>query len=246
MELVKLLIAEFQKQKRSKAIYISMILVMAYLALTIFYTTGAVGLFDNFIYLYKFSLSYMNYLILPMILLSFLTTSFSSEYKNDTIKYIWTIPVTRVAYFLSKVIHVFLLSLIFMLIAFITICIAGYFTRFNDSMTLELILRFLYLCLYSALLVSLSVIPISIITIVTKGNGAMTNLIGSIYIVISFFLMKYLQGISPLSSAPHIIWYKNFEGVQNNPNIVYLLTNVLLVFIVYGVISLHILKKQDV
>ncbi|CYU92240.1 ABC transporter permease [Streptococcus suis] len=246
MELGKLLISEFQKRKRSKAIYVSMIVVMTYLVLTIFYTTGAVGLFDNFMYLYKFSLSYMNYLILPMITLSFLTTSFSSEYKNDTVKYIWTVPITRVEYFLSKVIYVFLMSVMFMLIVFFTVSIAGYFTRFKDSMTLELILRFLYLCLCSPLFVSLSVLPISIITIITKGNGAITNLVGSIYIVVSFFLMKYLQGISPLSSVPHIVWYKNFEGVQNNPNIVYMLANVLIIFIVYVILSLNILKNQDV
>ena len=57
--------------------------------------------------------------------------------------------------------------------------------------------------------------------------------------------MKVLQGISPLASVPHIIWYKNFEGVQNNQNIAFLLTNVLLVFALYTVGSLKILKRQD-
>ena len=68
-----LIFSEFKKQKRSKVVYISLVLVIAYLTMILIYTNEATGLFDSFVYLYKFSLSYMNYLILPMILLSFLT-----------------------------------------------------------------------------------------------------------------------------------------------------------------------------
>ena len=106
MELARLLLSEFKKNKRSKAIYLSGALVVVYLALTIFYTVSAVGLFDNFMYLYKFSLSYMNYLILPMILLSFATTAFSNEYKSDTIKYLWTVPISRIKLFFAKALYV--------------------------------------------------------------------------------------------------------------------------------------------
>lgn len=206
---------------------------------------GAVGLFDDFTYLYKFSLSYMNYLILPMILLSFLTTVFSIEYKNDTIKYIWTVPISRNRYFISKLVYIFLIAILCMLFVFTTICFAGYFSRFRDGMTIGLVVRFFWLCMSSSIIVAMSVAPISIVTILSKGNGALTNLIGSIYIILSFFLMNYLQGISPLASAPHIIWYKNFEGVQNNPHIVHLLINVVLVFSVYVAASMKLLKKQD-
>ena len=80
--MVNLLLSEFKKNKRSKAVYLSGLLVILYLALTVYYTVNTVGLFDNFTYLYKFSLSYMNYLILPIILLSFTTTAFSNEYRS--------------------------------------------------------------------------------------------------------------------------------------------------------------------
>ena len=83
--MVSLLLSEFKKNKRSKAVYLSGLLVILYLALTVYYTVNTVGLFDNFTYLYKFSLSYMNYLILPMILLSFTTTAFSNEYRYNKI-----------------------------------------------------------------------------------------------------------------------------------------------------------------
>ncbi|MEL3907783.1 MAG: ABC transporter permease [Treponemataceae bacterium] len=245
MVLVKLLLSEFKKNKRSKAIYLSGALVTVYLALTIFYTVSAVGLFDNFIYLYKFSLSYMNYLILPMILLSFATTAFSNEYKSDTIKYLWTVPISRAKLFLVKSLYVLCIAFIFMGIVFVVITSAGYVSRFQSSMNLHLIARFFVLCVISSLLVTLAVLPISVITILTKGNSVITNLLGSIYIIVSFFLMKVLQGISPLSSAPHIIWYKNFEGVQNNENIAFMLTNVVLVFGLYLIWSLRILKRQD-
>lgn len=187
MELSKLVLSEFQKQKRLKVVYISLVLVTAYLTMILIYTNEATGLFDSFVYLYKFSLSYMNYLILPMILLSFLTTSFSNDYNNDTIKNIWTIPISRTKYFLSKLIYLFLISLAIMIFVFLTVCITGFFTRFHDSMTSELVSRFFLLCIRSSIFIFLSVIPVSIITIVTKGNAATTNLIGSLYIVVTFF-----------------------------------------------------------
>lgn len=245
MELARLLLSEFKKNKRSKAIYLSGALVVVYLALTIFYTVSAVGLFDNFMYLYKFSLSYMNYLILPMILLSFATTAFSNEYKNDTIKYLWTVPISRIKLFFAKALYVLCIAFIFMGIVFAVIVSAGYVSRFQSSMNLHLVFRFFVLCAISSFLVTLAVLPVSIVTILTKGNSVTTNLIGSIYIISSFFLMKILQGISPLASVPHIMWYKNFEGVQNNDNVYFMIANVGLVFALYLVGTLNILKRQD-
>ncbi|WP_306701326.1 hypothetical protein [Streptobacillus moniliformis] len=37
--------------------------------------------------LYKFSLRYMNYWIVTMVVVSFATTDFSNEYKGDMVKY---------------------------------------------------------------------------------------------------------------------------------------------------------------
>ena len=88
-------------------------------------------------------------------------------------------------------------------------------------------------------------LSVSLITIFTKGNAVITNLAGSIYVIASFLSMKYLHGISPLSSVPHIIWYKNFEGVQNNPRIGLLLINVIAVFILSVIASLIVLEKQE-
>ena len=96
-----------------------------------------------------------------------------------------------------------------------------------------------------SILIALAILPISINTIITNGSSVATNLIGSIYIISSFFLMKILQGVSPLASAPHIIWYRNFEGVQNNENIYFMIANVVLVFVLYLMITLNILKRQD-
>ena len=111
-----------------------------------------------------------------------------------------------------------------MLTVFIVITLAGHFSRFQSSISPGLV---------------------SIITIFTKGSSVATNLIGSIYIISSFFLMKILQGVSPLASAPHIIWYRNFEGVQNNENVYFMIANVVLVFVLYLMITLNILKRQD-
>ena len=115
-----------------------------------------------------------------------------------------------------------------------------------DSGVCHHVLRFFLLCVLSSVFVTLAMLPVSLITVFTKGNTVITNLAGSIYVIASFLSMRCLQGISPLASVPHIIWYKNFEGVQNNPHIGLLLINVIAVFILYLIASLIILEKQEV
>ncbi|MGP1491697.1 MAG: ABC transporter permease, partial [Treponema sp.] len=110
-----MLVSEIRKNKRSKALAISALLIVVYEAITVFYTVRAVGLFDDFMYLYKFALSYMDFLILPMILLSFITAIFSTDYKSDTIKYLWTIPVSKKRFFFAKAVYVLLLACMFMI-----------------------------------------------------------------------------------------------------------------------------------
>ena len=188
----------------------------------------------------------MDFLILPMILLSFITAIFSTDYKSDTIKYLWTIPVSKKRFFFAKAVYVLLLACMFMIAVFVITCVAGYCSRFRSGMTAALVLRFFLLCVLSSVFVTLAMLPVSLITVFTKGNTVITNLAGSIYVIASFLSMRYLQGISPLASVPHIIWYKNFEGVQNNPHIGLLLINVIAVFILYLIASLIILEKQEV
>lgn len=243
--MVKLLMTEFRKNKRSKSIYLSIAIILAYLVLVAIYTVEATGLFDDFIYLYKFALGYMIYLILPMILLTYVTATFSDEYKNDTFKYIWTIPVSRGEMFLSKVLYVLCMAVIFMTVVFGVIISVAFFSRFRTSIDLHLTMRFFTLCMTGAVLVTLAILPISIISIITKGNNVVANLIGSVYVLASFFLMNILQGISPLSSVSHILWYNNFEGVLNNQNVIVMFTDLLLFFGVYVCCALKTLGNQD-
>ena len=109
--MVNVLVSEIRKNKRSKALAISALLIVVYEVITVFYTVRAVGLFDNFMYLYKFALSYMDFLILPMILLSFITAIFSTDYKSDTIKYLWTIPVSKKRFFFAQIHEPYLLKI---------------------------------------------------------------------------------------------------------------------------------------
>lgn len=187
MELLRLLSSEFKKNKRSKTAFLSCILVVLYLSFTIFYTIEAVGMFDNFIYLYKFALGYMNYLILPMILLSFITTTFSNEYRNGTLKNLWTIPVSRKKLFWAKSTYILCIAFAFMGLVFIIITVAGYLGRFQTGMSLYLVLRFFVLCMVSSILVTLAVLPVSIISILTRGNSVATNLTGTIYNIFILF-----------------------------------------------------------
>ena len=78
LDLVKI---EFLKQRHQKLNLVVYAVVSLYLALICYYVDDARGLFDSFPFVYKFSLSYLNFLILPLYCVSYTIQVFGVEYR---------------------------------------------------------------------------------------------------------------------------------------------------------------------
>ena len=78
LDLVKI---EFLKQRHQKLNFVVYGVVSLYLALICYYVNDARGLFDSFPFVYKFSLSYLNFLILPLYCVSYTIQAFGVEYR---------------------------------------------------------------------------------------------------------------------------------------------------------------------
>lgn len=96
---------------------------------------------DQFSDLYTLAFKNLTSLFLPIALGMFATTLFFDEQKNDTLKELWIIPISKSQLYFSKVAVIILMSLILCMFTF-AICvgggfIAGDFPDFNTSTVLQ-------------------------------------------------------------------------------------------------------------
>lgn len=117
-ELLNLLQLEFHKLKRRKTVWLLMLssIVMPFVALIYFSREVASGI--SAIQFYKWAVfSYTPWIILPVILGMLSTLIIYTENQNDVLKQLWIIPISKIKFFFSKFIVLFLFSMSFMLIS---------------------------------------------------------------------------------------------------------------------------------
>ncbi|QTJ47373.1 ABC transporter permease [Dolosigranulum pigrum] len=243
--MLDLVSTEITKITRMKQMWVYASVLGIYITMMSVYTAQAVGLFDQFIHLYKFSLSYTGFLLLPFILLSLSSSTISDDYRNEVMKNLTVIPISKQKIIAAKLIAIYIVLSVAMVMIWISVCVIGYVTRFQFSMTWLLIFRYLWLCILTSLVIFLSMLPVTLISVATKGNVVITNLIGSMYIIASFFLTNFMNGIIPLATAPHIIWYGSMEGVEVNSNIALMVISIIFYTIIVLFAMNKILKKQE-
>ena len=188
--------------------------VTLYLALIFYYVHEAQGLFDSFQYVYKFSLSYLNFLILPLFCVSYTIQAFGIEYRYNTLNQLKLARADMLKIFWVKMLYVELRSLSIMLFTSIAVSLFFLFTRFSSTVNLTLIWRFVYLCLVSGVFMPLSVFPlVALVLVRERGKEILGNLVGVLYVLVSFFLAKTTPNVSLITSANSLIWIANVEGV---------------------------------
>lgn len=124
-----MIVVELQKWKRNKTVW--SIFALTFL-LGIFAVNRACSisrsspLMDQFSDLYTLAFKNLTSLFLPIALGMFATTLFFDEQKNDTLKELWIIPISKSQLYFSKVAVIILMSLILCVFTF-AICVGGGF-----------------------------------------------------------------------------------------------------------------------
>lgn len=117
LDLVKI---EFLKQRHQKLNFVVYGVVSLYLALICYYVNDARGLFDSFPFVYKFSLSYLNFLILPLYCVSYTIQAFGVEYRYRIMNNLKLASANLMKTFWAKILYIEINALCIMLFTYIS------------------------------------------------------------------------------------------------------------------------------
>ena len=202
---------------------------------------------DSFGDLYTLAFKNLSSLFLPIVLGMFATTLFFDEHKNDTMKELLIIPITKAQLYFSKVAVVILMSVGLCLITFL-LCvvgglIAGGFPDLNAQTLMD-----------AGLLIPIAMLPIVFLSTLSKGYilpiGATL-----LYLIPVVIAPAYLTGIHPLASVmgiyPHIseaaaaMVESLMQGVLFNTSPLVCVGSLLLIGATFAAASVVALKKQS-
>lgn len=185
LDLVKI---EFLKQRHQKLNFVVYGVVSLYLALICYYVNDARGLFDSFPFVYKFSLSYLNFLILPLYCVSYTIQAFGVEYRYRIMNNLKLASANLMKTFWAKILYIEINALCIMLFTYISVSLFALLSRFSSTVSLSLLLRFFYLCMSSGVLIPMGVFPlVALVMIKVRGKEIVGNLVGVMYVLVSFF-----------------------------------------------------------
>ena len=204
---------------------------------------------DSFGDLYTLAFKNLSSLFLPIVLGMFATTLFFDEHKNDTMKELLIIPITKAQLYFSKVAVVILMSVGLCLITFL-LCVAGGFPDLNAQTLMDAGL--LYLA--GGILIPIAMLPIVFLSALSKGYilpiGATL-----LYLIPVVIAPAYLTGIHPLASVmgiyPHIseaaaaMVESLMQGVLFNTSPLVCVGSLLLIGATFAAASVVALKKQS-
>ena len=201
---------EIQKWKRNK-------IVWCILALTLLLGAFAIEracsisrsspFMDSFGDLYTLAFKNLSSLFLPIVLGMFATTLFFDEHKNDTMKQLLIIPITKAQLYFSKVAVVILMSVGLCLITFLLCVVGGLIAGGFPDLNAQTLMDAGLLYLAGGILIPIAMLPIVFLSALSKGYilpiGATL-----LYLIPVVIAPAYLTGIHPLASVmgiyPHI------------------------------------------
>ena len=201
---------EIQKWKRNK-------IVWCILALTLLLGAFAIEracsisrsspFMDSFGDLYTLAFKNLSSLFLPIVLGMFATTLFFDEHKNDTMKELLIIPITKAQLYFSKVAVVILMSVGLCLITFLLCVVGGLIAGGFPDLNAQTLMDAGLLYLAGGILIPIAMLPIVFLSTLSKGYilpiGATL-----LYLIPVVIAPAYLTGIHPLASVmgiyPHI------------------------------------------
>ena len=124
---------------------------------------------DSFGDLYTLAFKNMSSLFLPIVLGMFATTLFFDEHKNDTMKELLIIPITKAQLYFSKVAVVILMSVGLCLITFLLCVVGGLIAGGFPDLNAQTLMDAGLLYLAGGILIPIAMLPIVFLSTLSKG-----------------------------------------------------------------------------
>ena len=240
---------EMLKWKRNKTvlgIFILTAILGIFAVERAFSISRSSSLMNSFSDLYTLAFKNLTSLFLPIVLSMFATTLFFDEQKNDTLKGLLIIPISKTQLYFSKIAVVIFMSLALCLLTF-AICILGGFLAggFTDLNT-ETILQAGLLFLAGGVLVPLAMLPV--IFLATLAKGYVLPIVPVVLIpsgIMGLHPLASVMGIYPYISSDAAEMVKKWAGgieITISPNIC--LISLLVIGSISAIVSVLALRKQ--
>ena len=155
---------EIQKWKRNKIVWCILALTLLFGAFAIERACSIARsspYMDSFGDLYTLAFKNLSSLFLPIVLGMFATTLFFDEHKNDTLKELLIIPITKAQLYFSKVAVVILMSVGLCLITFLLCVVGGLIAGGFPDLNAQTLMAAGLLYLTGGLLIPIAMLPIA-------------------------------------------------------------------------------------
>lgn len=212
---------------------------------------------DSFGDLYTMAFKNLATVFLPIVLGMFATSLFFDEHKNDTLKELLIIPVSKGQLYSSKVITMFLLSLALCLYTYILTVLGGFIAGGFPDLNMQTIRQAFILFTKGGFLVPLAMLPIVFLAVLGK-SYLLPISATLLYLLPVIILPAPLMGTHPLASALCVYSFSSpmaadmvyslsqvVEGTFSIPEYGVCLISMIIVGIISGVLSVIALKKQN-
>lgn len=213
---------------------------------------------DSFGDLYTLAFKNLEIIYLPIVLGMFATSLFFDERKNDTLKELLIIPVSKGQLYISKVITVFLLSLGMCFYTYAFTVLGGYMAGDFSDLNKYTIWQGFILFTEGGILVPLAILPIVFLAVLGQKGYLLPIGATLLYLFPVIILPVPLMGIHPLASALCVYSFSSpraadmvhsmsqvTEGTLAIPGYELCLISMGIVGIISSVLSVIVLKKQD-
>ncbi len=205
-----IIFTEILKWKRNKTVW-GIFILTAILGIFVVERACSISrsspLMDSFSDLYTLAFKNLTSLFLPIVLGMFATTLFFDEQKNDTIKGLLIIPISKAQLYFSKITVVILMSSGLCLFTFFICIVGGLIAGGFTDLNTETIIQAGLLFVTGGTLIPVAMLPIIFFATLSKGYILP---IGSVllYLVPVVLAPSQLMGLHPLASVmgiyPHI------------------------------------------
>ena len=246
---------EMLKWKRNKTvlgIFILTAILGIFAVERAFSISRSSSLMNSFSDLYTLAFKNLTSLFLPIVLSMFATTLFFDEQKNDTLKGLLIIPISKTQLYFSKIAVVIFMSLALCLLTFCNLyswrlSFQGGFTDLNTETILQAGLFFT-----GGVLVPLAMLPVIFLATLAKGYVLPIGA-ALLYLVPVVLIPSGIMGLHPLAVLWEFIpifhltqqkWLRNKGGMRItiSPNIC--LISLLVIGSISAIVSVLALRKQ--
>lgn len=248
---------EIQKWKRNKVVWCILTLTLLFGVFAIDRAcsiTRSSPYMDSFGDLYTLAFKNLSSLFLPIVLGMFATILFFDEHKNDTLKELLIIPITKAQLYFSKIAVVILMSVGMCLITFLMCAVGGLIAGDFPDLNAQTLLDAGLLYLTGGLLIPIAMLPIVFLATISKGYilpiGATL-----LYLVPVVLAPACITGVHPLASVmgiyPHIseaaadMVETLMQGVLPNASPLVCAGSLILIGAAFSAASVVVLKQQS-